>query len=79
MSDLKTSLNAIKDKNFGYFFDKDGKCYIYHTKFGKERNSVISENDNIESKFENLIHNIYNENKDKFNSLKEAFENYLKI
>ncbi|MCV3439452.1 AAA family ATPase [Campylobacter lari] len=79
MSDLKTSLNAIKDKNFAYFFDKDGKCYIYHTKFGKERNSVISENDNIESKFENLIHNIYNENKDKFNSLKEAFENYLKI
>ncbi|MCV3471175.1 McrB family protein [Campylobacter sp. CNRCH_2015_0814] len=79
MSDLKTSLNAIKDKNFGYFFDKDGKCYIYHTKFGKERKSEISGNDNIESKFENLIHNIYNENKDKFNSLKEAFENYLKI
>ncbi|EAJ1118826.1 hypothetical protein YZ14_01080 [Campylobacter lari] len=77
MSDLKTSLNAIKDKNFGYFFDKDGKCYIYHTKFGKERNSEISGNDNIESKFENLIHNIYNENKDKFNSLKEAFEEYL--
>ncbi|MCV3405409.1 type IV methyl-directed restriction system, component McrB [Campylobacter lari] len=77
MSDLKTSLNAIKDKNFAYFFDKDGKCYIYHTKFGRERNSVILENDNIESKFENLIHNIYNENKDKFNSLKEAFEEYL--
>ncbi|EFO9213098.1 AAA domain-containing protein [Campylobacter lari] len=78
MSDLKTSLNAIKDKNFAYFFDKDG-CHIYHTKFGKERNSEISGNDVIESKFENLIHNIYNENKDKFNSLKKAFENYLKI
>ncbi|WP_257936675.1 type IV methyl-directed restriction system, component McrB [Campylobacter lari] len=79
MSDLKTSLNAIKDKNFGYFFDKDGKCYIYHTKFGKERNSVISGNDNIESKFRDLIDDIYKENKDKFDSLKEAFENYLYI
>ncbi|EAK0446838.1 hypothetical protein YZ39_07750 [Campylobacter lari] len=79
MSDLKTSLNAIKDKNFGYFFDKDGKCYIYHTKFGKERNSEISGNDNIESKFRDLIDDIYKENDDKFNSLKEAFENYLKI
>ncbi|EHP1447544.1 hypothetical protein KN952_000155, partial [Campylobacter lari] len=76
MSDLKTSLNAIKDKNFGYFFDKDGKCYIYHTKFGKERNSEISGNDNIESKFRDLIDDIYKENDDKFNSLKEAFENY---
>ncbi|EAK9869766.1 hypothetical protein YZ12_06825 [Campylobacter lari] len=79
MSDLKTSLNAIKDKNFGYFFDKDGKCYIYHTKFGKERNSEISGNDNIESKFRDLIDDIYKENDDKFNSLKEAFENYLYI
>ncbi|EAK0980375.1 hypothetical protein A0Z39_07560 [Campylobacter lari] len=79
MNDLKTRLNAIKDKNFGYFFDKDGKCYIYHTKFGKERKSEISGNDDIESKFKELIGNIYKENDDKFNSLKKAFENYLKI
>ncbi|WP_257906313.1 type IV methyl-directed restriction system, component McrB [Campylobacter lari] len=79
MNDLKTSLNAIKDKNFAYFFDKDGKCYIYHTKFGKERKSEISGNDDIESKFKELIDNIYKENNDKFNSLKEAFEKYLYI
>ncbi|MCV3402552.1 AAA family ATPase [Campylobacter sp. IFREMER_LSEM_CL2090] len=81
MGDLKTRLNEIKneDKNFGYFFDKDGKCYIYHTKFGKERNSEISGNDDIKSKFKELIDNIYKENNDKFNSLKEAFEKYLYI
>ncbi|MCV3450247.1 AAA family ATPase [Campylobacter lari] len=78
MSDLKTSLNAIKDKNFAYFFDKD-KCYIYHTKFGRERKEEILKNEDIETKFEKLTENIYKENDDKFNSLKKAFENYLKI
>ncbi|TDJ80450.1 McrB family protein [Campylobacter volucris] len=81
MSDLKTRLNEIKNenKNFGYFFDKGGKCYIYHTKFGRERKIDINESDDIESKFIELIDNIYEENKDKFNSLKEAFEKYLYI
>ncbi|MBF7069549.1 McrB family protein [Campylobacter volucris] len=78
MSDLKNSLKGFKDKNFGYFFDKD-KCYIYHTKFGRERKIDINESDDIESKFIELIDNIYNENKDKFNGLKKAFENYLNI
>ncbi|MCV3418182.1 AAA family ATPase [Campylobacter lari] len=77
MSDLKTSLNAIKDKNFGYFFDKDGKCYIYHTKFGKERNSVINENDNIELRFKELTKKIYEDNNEVFDKLKGAFEEYL--
>ncbi|MBF7046535.1 hypothetical protein IY804_00330, partial [Campylobacter volucris] len=79
MSDLENSLKGFKDKNFGYFFDKDGKCYIYHTKFGRERKIDINESDDIESKFIELINNIYKENKDKFNSLKEAFEKYLCI
>ncbi|MCV3454112.1 AAA family ATPase [Campylobacter sp. FU_520] len=77
MSDLKTSLNAIKDKNFGYFFDKDGKCYIYHTKFGRERNSEINKNDDIESKFEDLTKKIYEVNNDVFDKLKGAFGEYL--
>ncbi|HEC1758326.1 TPA: AAA family ATPase, partial [Campylobacter lari] len=42
-------------------------------------NSEISGNDDIESKFKELIDNIYKENNDKFNSLKEAFEKYLYI
>lgn len=76
MSDLKTSLNAIKDKNFGYFFDKD-KCYIYHTKFGRERNSVILENDDIELRFKELTKKIYEDNSEVFDKLKGAFEEYL--
>ncbi|MCW0185265.1 hypothetical protein OJP00_01615 [Campylobacter lari] len=72
MSDLKTSLNAIKDKNFGYFFDKD-KCYIYHTKFGRERKEEILKNEDIKTKFEKLTENIYKENGDTFGTLKKSF------
>ncbi len=85
MSDLENSLKGFKDKNFGYYFGKDKKCYIYHTKFGRERNIEIkrnieiNESNDIKSKFGELIDNIYNENRDKFNGLKEAFENYLNI
>ncbi|EPP8195744.1 McrB family protein [Campylobacter lari] len=77
MNDLKTRLNAIKDKNFGYFFDKDGKCYIYHTKFGKERKSEISGNDDIELRFKELTKKIYEDNSEVFDKLKGAFEEYL--
>ncbi|MCV3507834.1 AAA family ATPase [Campylobacter sp. CNRCH_2016_3089] len=76
MSDLKTSLDAIKDKNFGYFFDKD-KCYIYHTKFGRERKEEILKNEDIKTKFEKLTENIYKENGDTFGTLKKAFKEYL--
>ncbi|EPU1614455.1 McrB family protein [Campylobacter coli] len=79
MSDLENSLKGFKDKNFGYYFDKDKKCYIYHTKFGKERSIEINESNDIESKFGELIDNIYQENRDKFNGLKEAFKKYLDI
>ncbi|ELZ2501787.1 AAA family ATPase, partial [Campylobacter lari] len=67
-----------KDKNFGYFFDKDRKCYIYHTKFGKERKIDINENVDIEWKFGELTKKIYGENSDTFKRLKNAFEEYLK-
>lgn len=79
MSDLENSLKGFKDKNFGYYFGKDEKCYIYHTKFGRERNIEINESNDIKSKFGELIDNIYNENRDKFKGLKKAFENYLNI
>lgn len=58
MHDLKVKIKKYlsdkeKDKNFGYFFDKDRKCYIYHTKFGKERKIDINEmlilNGNLEN------------------------------
>ncbi|MBT0821764.1 McrB family protein [Campylobacter lari] len=77
MSDLKTRLNENKNKNFAYFFDKDGKCYIYHTKFGRERNSVILENDDIELRFKELTKKIYEDNNEVFDKLKGAFEEYL--
>ncbi|EAJ5680971.1 hypothetical protein BXA13_01405 [Campylobacter lari] len=77
MSDLKTRLNENKNKNFAYFFDKDGKCYIYHTKFGRERNSVILENDDIELRFKELTKKIYEDNSEVFDKLKGAFEEYL--
>ncbi|HEC1763081.1 TPA: AAA family ATPase, partial [Campylobacter lari] len=67
-----------KDKNFGYFFDKDRKCYIYHTKFGKERKIDINENVDIKWKFGELTKKIYGENSDTFKRLKNAFEEYLK-
>ncbi|MCV3393521.1 AAA family ATPase [Campylobacter sp. IFREMER_LSEM_CL908] len=73
MSDLKTSLNAIKDKNFGYFFDKD-KCYIYHTKFGKERGIEIEEN-NEGFKFVNLN----NANYENIQEDLKILENYKKF
>ncbi len=79
MSDLENSLKGFKDKNFGYYFGKDEKCYIYHTKFGRERNIEINESNDIKSKFRELIDNIYNENRDKFKGLKEAFKKYLDI
>ncbi|EAK0877819.1 hypothetical protein A2D65_05445, partial [Campylobacter coli] len=44
MSDLENSLKGFKDKNFGYYFGKDEKCYIYHTKFGRERSIEINKN-----------------------------------
>lgn len=77
MSDLKTRLNENKNKNFAYFFDKDGKCYIYHTKFGRERNSVILENDDIELRFKELTKKIYEDNNEVFDKLKGVFEEYL--
>lgn len=64
MSDLENSLKGFKDKDFGYYFGKDEKCYIYHTKFGRERNIEINESNDIKSKFRELIDNIYNENRD---------------
>lgn len=73
MSDLKTSLNAIKDKNFGYFFDKD-KCYIYHTKFGRERGIEIEEN-NKGFKFVNLN----NANYENIQEDLKILENYKKF
>ncbi|HEB9431726.1 TPA: AAA family ATPase [Campylobacter coli] len=84
MSDLENSLKGLKDKNFGYYC-KGKKCYIYHTKFGRERsieierNIEINESNDIKSKFRELIDNIYNENRDKFKGLKEAFKKYLDI
>ncbi|WP_257929157.1 type IV methyl-directed restriction system, component McrB [Campylobacter lari] len=74
MSDLKTSLNAIKEKNFGYFFDKDGKCYIYHTKFGRERGIEIEEN-NEGFKFVNLN----NANYENIQEDLKILENYKKF
>lgn len=79
MSDLENSLKGFKDKDFGYYFGKDETCYIYHTKFGRERNIEINESNDIKSKFRELIDNIYNENRDKFKGLKEAFKKYLDI
>ncbi|EIY6494139.1 AAA family ATPase [Campylobacter lari] len=83
MHDLKVKIKKYlsdkeKDKNFGYFFDKDRKCYIYHTKFGKERKIDINENVDIEWKFGELTKKIYGENSDTFKRLKNAFEEYLK-
>ncbi|ELJ5538571.1 AAA family ATPase [Campylobacter coli] len=80
MSDLENSLKGFKDKNFGYYFGKDKKCYyIYHTKFGRERNIEINESNDINSKFEALTSNIYEENLRVFNELQLAFKNYLNI
>lgn len=89
MSDLENSLKGLKDKDFGYYFGKDEKCYIYHTKFGRERSIEI--NKNIEGfKFVNLNEDIQenfksfdnytkfiDEHKDKnFKTLEEIFEEY---
>ncbi|MCV3384170.1 AAA family ATPase [Campylobacter lari] len=73
MSDLETKLNKIKNenKNFGYFFDKNGKCYIYHTKFGRERGIEIKE-DNEGFKFVNLNNANYKSIQENLESL----ENY---
>ncbi|HFU2807520.1 TPA: McrB family protein [Campylobacter coli] len=79
MSDLENSLKGFKDKNFGYYFGKDKKCYIYHTKFGRERNIEINKSNDINSKFEALTSNIYKENLRVFNELQLAFKNYLNI
>lgn len=89
MSDLENSLKGLKDKNFGYYFGKDNKCYIYHTKFGRERSIEI--NKNTEGfKFVNLNEDIQenfkifdnytkfiDEHKDKnFKTLEEIFNGY---
>lgn len=79
MSDLENNLKGFKDKNFGYYFGKDKKCYIYHTKFGRERNIEINKSNDINSKFEALTSNIYKENLRVFNELQFAFKNYLNI
>ncbi|XAK46873.1 hypothetical protein AAID91_01365 [Campylobacter coli] len=63
MSDLENSLKGLKDKNFDYYC-KGEKCYIYHTKFGRERNIEINKSNDIKSKFGELIDNIYKENRD---------------
>ncbi|MGJ0158467.1 AAA family ATPase [Campylobacter coli] len=90
MSDLENSLKGFKDKNFGYYFGKDKKCYyIYHTKFGRERSIEIDKN--VEGfKFVNLNEDIQenfksfdnytkfiDEHKDKnFKTLEEIFKEY---
>lgn len=76
MSDLKTRLNEIKNenKNFGYFFDKKEKCYIYHTKFGRERGIEIEEN-NEGFKFVNLN----NANYENIQEDLKILENYKKF
>ncbi|WP_254410392.1 McrB family protein [Campylobacter coli] len=79
MSDLENSLKGFKDKNFGYYFGKDEKCYIYHTKFGRERSIEINESNDIKLKFKALTSNIYEENLRVFNELQLAFKNYLNI
>ncbi|NHG50323.1 AAA domain-containing protein [Campylobacter jejuni] len=79
MSDLENSLKGLKDKNFGYYFGKDKKCYIYHTKFGRERSIEINESNDIKLKFKALTSNIYEENLRVFNELQLAFKNYLNI
>ncbi|EGK8182869.1 hypothetical protein IO457_001292, partial [Campylobacter coli] len=88
MSDLENSLKGLKDKNFGYYC-KGKNCYIYHTKFGRERSIEIDKN--VEGfKFVNLNEDIQenfksfdnytkfiDEHKDKnFKTLEEIFKEY---
>ncbi|MBF7042134.1 AAA family ATPase [Campylobacter volucris] len=83
---IEEYLNKEKDKNFGYFFDKD-KCYIYHTKFGRERGVEIKENEVDENNFQEWIKNkfneltgeIYDKNRKVMRELIDAFEKYLDI
>lgn len=82
---IKEYLNKEKDKNFGYFFDKDSKCYIYHTKFGRERGVEIKENEVDENNFQEWIKNkfneltgeIYDKNRKAMRELIDAFKEYL--
>lgn len=84
---IKEYLNKEKDKNFGYFFDKDKKCYIYHTKFGRERGIEIEEDEVdknnfqewIKNKFNELTGEIYDKNRKVMRELIDAFEKYLDI
>ena len=70
-----------ENKDFGYYTDKEGKYYIFHTKFGRERRENISENittESIESQFKTLKDRIYKENNKAFDDLKESFEQYVR-
>lgn len=81
MCDLKKKiedyLKKEKDESFGFYFDKENKCYIYHKKFGKKRKISIDLNDDISKKFKGLIEEIYKENIKTFEDLKKAFKKYL--
>ncbi len=89
MSDLENSLKGFKDKNFGYYFGKDKKCYIYHTKFGRERSIEINKNtegfkfvnlnEDIQENFKSFDNytKFIDEHKDKnFKTLEEIFKEY---
>ncbi|HEG5396313.1 TPA: AAA family ATPase [Campylobacter coli] len=89
MSDLENSLKGFKDKNFGYYFGKDEKCYIYHTKFGRERSIEINKNtegfkfvnlnEDIQENFKSFDNytKFIDEHKDKnFKTLEEIFKEY---
>ncbi|HEG0589409.1 TPA: AAA family ATPase [Campylobacter coli] len=89
MSDLENSLKGLKDKNFGYYFGKDNKCYIYHTKFGRERSIEINKNtegfkfvnlnEDIQENFKSFDNytKFIDEHKDKnFKTLEEIFNGY---
>ncbi|EAI6907483.1 hypothetical protein CII61_06300 [Campylobacter coli] len=89
MSDLENSLKGFKDKNFGYYFGKDEKCYIYHTKFGRERSIEINKNtegfkfvnlnEDIQENFKSFDNytKFIDEYKDKnFKTLEEIFKEY---
>lgn len=89
MSDLENSLKGFKDKNFGYYFGKDKKCYIYHTKFGRERSIEINKNtegfkfvnlnEDIQENFKSFDNytKFIDEHKDRnFKTLEEIFKEY---
>lgn len=84
-----SGLKGFKDKNFGYYFGKDETCYIYHTKFGRERSIEINKNtegfkfvnlnEDIQENFKSFDNytKFIDEHKDKnFKTLEEIFNGY---